>query len=75
MGMDQASLSAEERADYLIIQNAADLSLQDLKQIQSYRHNPTTYVELIGNALFNPSVLEYAPFDTGRFAQIIAIRN
>ena len=69
-GMDQASLSAEERADYLIIQNAVELSLQDLQQIQSYRHNPTTYVELIGNALFNPYVLEYAPFDT-RFAQII----
>lgn len=68
--MDQASLSAEDRADYLIIQNAVDLSLQDLQQIQSYRHNPTTYVELIGNALFNPFVLEYAPFDT-RFAQII----
>ena len=29
--------------------------------IQSYRHNPTVYVELIGNALFNPLVLEYAP--------------
>jgi uncharacterized protein (DUF885 family) len=69
-GMDQASLSAEERADYLILKNAVDLSLQDLQQIQSYRHNPTTYVELIGNALFNPYVLEYAPFDT-RFAQII----
>ena len=69
-GMDQASLSAEEQADYLIIQNAVDLSLQDLQQIQSYRHNPTVYVELIGNALFNPYVLEYAPFDT-RFAQII----
>jgi uncharacterized protein (DUF885 family) len=68
--IDQASLSAEERADYQIIQNAADLSLLDLEQVQSYRHNPTTYVELVGNALFNPFVLEYAPFDT-RFQQII----
>ncbi len=68
--IDQSSLSAEERADYQIIQNAIDLSLLDLQQIQSYRHNPTTYVELVGNALFNPFVLEYAPFDT-RFQQII----
>jgi len=68
--IDQALLSVEERADYQIIQNAIDLSLQDLQQVQSYRHNPTTYVELVGNALFPPFVLEYAPFDT-RFQQII----
>jgi uncharacterized protein (DUF885 family) len=57
-------------ADYQIIQNAIDLSLQDLQEIQSYRHNPTVYVELVGNALFNPFVLEYAPLDT-RFRQIM----
>ena len=37
------------------------LGLLELDVIQSYRHNPTLYVELIGNALFNPLVLEYAP--------------
>jgi uncharacterized protein (DUF885 family) len=68
--IDQQTLSAEERADYQIIENAIDLSLLDLEQIQSYRHNPTVYVELVGNALFNPFVLEYAPLDT-RFRQII----
>jgi len=68
--IDQQTLSAEERADYQIIQNALDLSLLDLQQIQSYRHNPTTYVELVGNALFNPFVLEYAPIDV-RFGHII----
>jgi uncharacterized protein (DUF885 family) len=68
--IDQSSLSPEEHADFQIIQNAIDLSLLDLQQVQSYRHNPTTYVELVGNALFNPFVLEYAPFDT-RFEQII----
>jgi len=68
--IDQQALSAEDRADYQIIQNAIDLSLQDLQQVQAYRHNPTTYVELIGNALFTPYVLEYAPLDT-RFGQII----
>jgi uncharacterized protein (DUF885 family) len=68
--IDQQALSAEDRADYQIIRNAIDLSLQDLQQVQGYRHNPTTYVELIGNALFAPYVLEYAPLDT-RFGQII----
>jgi uncharacterized protein (DUF885 family) len=68
--IDPQTLSPEERADYQIIQNAVDLSLLDLQQIQSYRHNPTVYVELVGNSLFNPFVLEYAPFDT-RFRHII----
>ncbi len=68
--IDQQALSAEERADYQTIQNAIDLSLLDLQQIQSYRHNPTVYVELLGNALFNPFVLEYAPLDV-RFRHII----
>ena len=68
--IDLQTLSAEDRADYQIIQNAIDLYLLDLQQIQSYRHNPTTYVELVGNALFTPFVLEYAPLDT-RYGQII----
>jgi uncharacterized protein (DUF885 family) len=68
--IDQQTLSAEERADYQIIQNAVDLSWLDLQQIQNYRHNPTTYVELVGNALFSPFVLEYAPVDV-RFGHII----
>jgi uncharacterized protein (DUF885 family) len=61
--IQQDSLSAEDRADYEIIDNQVNLSLLELDQIQSYRHNPTVYVELVGNALFNPFVLEYAPLD------------
>jgi uncharacterized protein (DUF885 family) len=64
------SLSAEDRADYQIIDNQVNLSLLELDKIQSYRHNPTEYVELVGNALFNPFVLEYAPIET-RYRQII----
>jgi uncharacterized protein (DUF885 family) len=64
------SLSPEERADYQIIQNQIDWTLLDLRKIQSVRHNPTLYVELIGNALFNPFVLEYAPLET-RYRHII----
>jgi uncharacterized protein (DUF885 family) len=64
------SLPPEERADYQVIQNQIDLALLDLRRIQSFRHNPTLYVELIGNALFNPFVLEYAPLET-RYRHII----
>jgi len=58
---DKQPLSPEDRADYDIIQDQIGLALLELDSIQSYRHNPTVYVELIGNALFNPLVLEYAP--------------
>ena len=69
-GIDPRSLSVEDRADYQIIQNAINLSLLDLREIQGFRHNPTIYVELVGNALFNPFVLEYAPLDA-RYGHII----
>src|ERR1700682_3004092 len=55
------TLSAEERADYRILKNQVALGLWELNTIRSSRHNPTVYVELIGNALFGPYVLEYAP--------------
>lgn len=64
------SLSPEERADYQIIQNQIDLANLELHRVQSFRHNPTVYVELIGNALFNPFVLDYAPLET-RYRHII----
>jgi uncharacterized protein (DUF885 family) len=64
------SLSAEDKADFQIIQNQVELSLLDLNRIQSLRHNPTVYVELVGNALFNPFVLEYAPIET-RYRHIV----
>jgi uncharacterized protein (DUF885 family) len=64
------SLGAEERADYQVIQNQVELALLDLNRIHSFRHNPTVYVELVGNALFNPFVLEYAPLET-RYRDII----
>src|ERR1700680_4318043 len=68
--IDPQMLSAEERGDYQIIQNAVDLSLLDFQQIQSYRHNTTISFELVGNALFTPFVLEYAPLDA-RYRHII----
>src|SRR5450755_2623745 len=66
----QDALSAEDKADYLIMQNQIDLVLLDAAKIQGFRHNPTIYVELVGNALFTPFVLEYAPLET-RYRHII----
>ena len=59
--LDASKLTAEDRADLRIIQDQIALSLLDLEEIHSEQHNPTAYVETLGNALFNPYVLEYAP--------------
>ncbi|MBI3698099.1 MAG: DUF885 domain-containing protein [Acidobacteria bacterium] len=64
-------LTPEDRADYDLIQDQIALNLLEFDEIQSYRHNPTVYVELIGNAMFNPHVLEYAP-KAERLRHIIA---
>ena len=59
--VDRDSLAPEDQADFDIIQDQIALTLLDLDVIQTWRHNPTYYVELLGNALFTPYVLEYAP--------------
>jgi uncharacterized protein (DUF885 family) len=58
--VDPKQLSPEDRADYDIIQDQIALSLLELNTIRNYRYNPTLYVELIGNGLYAPYVLEYA---------------
>jgi uncharacterized protein (DUF885 family) len=68
--LDTASLDAEQRADVDIMHDALGASRLELDDIQSYRHNPTTYVELLGNGLYSPYVLQYAP-STERYRHII----
>jgi uncharacterized protein (DUF885 family) len=68
--LDQTALDKEQRADAGIIRNNLELALLDLNEIQSYKHNPTTYVELAGNALYTPYMLNYAPKER-RFGHII----
>jgi uncharacterized protein (DUF885 family) len=63
-------LDAEQRADLDIMQDAVAGFRLDLDEIQSYRHNPTLYVELAGNALYTPYVLHFAP-PTERYGHII----
>ncbi len=64
-------MTVEDLADYDIMSDQISMQLLELDEIQNYRHNPTLYVELIGNALFNPYVLEYAP-KAQRYRHIIA---
>jgi uncharacterized protein (DUF885 family) len=68
-GLENTSLDQEQKADLEIIRNNAGIALLELDEIQSFKHNPTVYVELAGNALFSPYVLNYAPKEK-RFAQI-----
>ena len=55
-----ASLNAEDAADFRLIDDQIALNLLEFDKIQSYKHNPTGYVELIGNGLFLPLSQEYA---------------
>ena len=68
--VDPASLDKEQKADLEIMKDSVGLALLDLNTIQSFKHNPTVYVELAGNALFNPYMLNYAPKEK-RFQQIV----
>jgi uncharacterized protein (DUF885 family) len=64
-------LPAEDRVDAAILQDQVALAQLELSQIRSDQHNPTLYVETLGNALFSPFVLEYAPLPD-RIRHIIA---
>jgi uncharacterized protein (DUF885 family) len=68
---DKGALSPEDRADYDMIDAQIGLALFDTDLAQTWRHSPQSYVELLGSALFNPFVLDYAPFPQ-RYAHIIA---
>jgi uncharacterized protein (DUF885 family) len=54
-------LEPELAADVDVIKLSCESGLLDLDRIQSYRHNPTVYVESIGNGLYSPFILKYAP--------------
>src|SRR6204780_2452493 len=68
--LDAKALNSEQRADIEVMRDAIQATRLDVEEVQSYRHNPTIYVELIGNALYTPYVLHYAAADE-RFKHII----
>jgi uncharacterized protein (DUF885 family) len=68
---DAARLSPEDQADHAVMKDQVALASLELDTIQEWRHKPAFYVELLGNALFSPFVLEYAP-NPARYRAIIA---
>jgi uncharacterized protein (DUF885 family) len=58
-----ASLDPEDAADWQLIDDQIGLNLLEFDRIESYKHNPTVVVELIGNALFLPLTQSYASHD------------
>ncbi|MBI5084491.1 MAG: DUF885 domain-containing protein [Acidobacteria bacterium] len=70
-GLDRTALDADAKADLELMDAQVDAGLLELDVIQSYRHNPTVYVELAGNAIFTPYSVEYAP-EAERWGHIIS---
>lgn len=68
--INAASLDTEQRADIEIMRDALAASRLELDDIQGFRHNPTIYVEMLGNGLYTPYVLNYAPLSQ-RYRHII----
>lgn len=58
-----ASLDVEDAADWRLIDDQIGANLLEIDRIQSYKHNPTVYVELLGSALFQPLTDDYAAKD------------
>jgi len=67
----QAALDPEDAADWQLVDDQIGLNLLEFDRIQSYKHNPTVVVELIGNALFLPLTQNYAPHDV-RVGHVLA---
>ena len=67
----QAALDPEDAADWQLIDDQIGLNLLEFDHIQSYKHNPTVVVELIGNALFLPLTQNYASHDV-RVGHVLA---
>jgi uncharacterized protein (DUF885 family) len=68
--IDRAALTPQEQADYDLVNDALELHLLEFDSIQSYKRAPQLYVETVGNALFAPFSLTYAP-DAVRYSHII----
>ena len=66
-----ASLNPEDAADWQLLDDQIGLNLLEFDKIQSYKHNPTVAVELIGNAIFLPLAQNYAPLET-RLSHVLA---
>jgi uncharacterized protein (DUF885 family) len=59
--LSSTQLPPELAADVDVVKLSCESELLELDRIQAYRHNPTVYVELIGNGLYSPFIFNYAP--------------
>ena len=59
----RASLGLQDSVDRRLIDDQIAATLLDLDRIQSFQHNPTVYVEMLGSGLFQPLSDDYAPKD------------
>lgn len=66
----RGDLTEEDRADLEVIRLACQSQLFELDEARTLEHNPTQYVEIIGNALYTPLIQDYAPLEK-RLMQII----
>ncbi len=66
-----ASLNPQCAADFRLIDDQIALNLLEFEKIQNYQHNPTVYVELIGNGLFLPLTQDYASLEV-RLGDVIS---
>src|SRR5271156_5612483 len=66
-----SALDPEDAADWQLVDDQIGLNLLEFDRIQSYKHNPTVVVELIGNALFLPLTQNYASHDV-RVGHVLA---
>ncbi len=57
------TLGPEDAADWRLIDDQIGRELLEFDEIQSYRHDPTIAVELIGDAIFLPLTQDYAAKD------------
>jgi uncharacterized protein (DUF885 family) len=67
--LDPNKLDPQERADLAALKNRVGLALLDLVEVRGYLHDPLRYVEILGNALYTPYTLDYAPI-AERFGHI-----
>jgi len=65
------SLNSQDAADFRLLDDQIALNLLELDEIQNYKHNPTVYVELIGNAIFLPLTQQYASKDV-RLSHVVS---
>lgn len=61
--VEAGGLTPQDLADYELMRDQCRLALFELTVQERHKHDPTLYVELAGNAIFTPLVVEYAPLD------------